>query len=155
MGMKSICFSLNSLERYMFFQKNLLDNKSASPVIRTVSDINNPAFNDWDLTHHFNSVQLQELKTLKLLHKIEKKMRRTKFEPEAAKSTLVFELAPITQCANYLFKFKSKDLELISKVLEKQLWREFFSVNSFSPRTAFMLTNVIKFFKKQLSKRFL
>ena len=89
---------------------------------------------------------VKELNTLKLFHKIEKKIRRTKF---------VFELSPITQCANYLFKFKSKDLELISKVLEKQLWRKFFSVNSFSPRTAFMLTNVIKFFKKQLSKRFL
>ena len=64
MGMKSICFSLNSPERYMFFQKNLLDNKSASPVIRTVSDINNPAFNDWDLTHHFNSVQFLFLHAL-------------------------------------------------------------------------------------------
>ena len=31
----------------------------------------------------------------------------------------------------------------------------FCSVNSFSPRTAFMLQNVIKLFKKQLSKRFL
>ena len=44
-----------------------------------------------------------------------------KFERKAAKFILVFELAPITHCANYFFKFKSKDLELISKVLEKQL----------------------------------
>ena len=71
---------------------------------------------------HNNEAEIvKELKTLQLLRKIEKKMRRTKFEPEAVKSILVFELASITQYPNYLFKLKSKDLELISKVLEKQL----------------------------------
>ena len=57
MGMKIICFTLNSPEKYMFFQKILLDNKSASPVIRTGSYNNKPVFNDWESTHHFNSVQ--------------------------------------------------------------------------------------------------
>ena len=101
----------------------------------------------------WNSKGNKDLKTLAQNRK--KKMRRTKFEAKAAKSILVFKLAHITQFANYLFKFKSKDLELNSKVLEKQLWRKFLSVNSFWPRTAFMLTNAVKCFKKQLWKRFL
>ena len=57
MGVKSICFSLNSTEKHMFFQKNLLDNKSTSPVIQTGSYNNKPDFNDRDSTHYFNSVQ--------------------------------------------------------------------------------------------------
>ena len=56
MGMKSICFSLNSPEKHKFFQKNLIDNKSASPVIGTGSYNNKHAFNDWDSTHHFDSL---------------------------------------------------------------------------------------------------
>ena len=72
--MKSICFPWIVLKS-MFFQKNLLVDKLASPVIRTWSYNNNPVFNDWDSTHHFNSVQslfvhtLDSSKTCKKAHR--------------------------------------------------------------------------------------
>ena len=74
-------------------------------------------------------------------------MGRTKFEPEAAKSILVFELAPITQSANYLFKFKSKDLELILKVLENNYEGNFFQLTQSHPKQHLrwqMLSNSLK-----------
>ena len=71
---------------------------------------------------------VKELKTLILLHKIEKKMRRTKFDPEAAKSILVFKLAPITQFANSLFKFKSEDLQLSQKSWKNNYEGNFFQL---------------------------
>ena len=55
-GYEKLCFSLNNPES-MFFQKNLLNNKSASTVIWTGSYNNKPDFNGWDSTYHFNSVQ--------------------------------------------------------------------------------------------------
>ena len=146
------------LERQMFRKTNQFT--ITTEVIGLQLGCRSPWTRNYNLSYiekqqrGWNSKGNKDLKTLAQNRK-KKKMRRTKFEPEATKSILVFKLAPKTQCANYLFKFKSKDLELISKVLEIQLWRKFFPVNSFSPRTAFMLTSVIKFFKKQLSKRFL
>ena len=54
-------------------------------------------------------------------------MRRTKFVPEAANFILVSELAPITQCVNYLFKFKSIELELTQKSWKNNYEGNFFS----------------------------
>ena len=68
-------FSLNSHEKYTFFQKNVVDNKSASPVIRSGSYNNKPAFNDWDSTNHFNNCRFY-LFTHKILSKTCKQTHR-------------------------------------------------------------------------------
>ena len=126
----SICvFCMSNI----FLKNHMFRNTNQFTITTEVIGLQLGCRSPWTRNYNLSYIEKQqrdwnnkETKTLKLFHKIEKKMRRTKFEPKAAKPILVFEFAPITQCANYLFKLKSKALELIAKVLKKQLWREFF-----------------------------
>ena len=104
-----------SIASQIFFKKNTCLERQTNSQLQLRSSVYNlvvghpePRYITYVTQENNKEAEIvKELKILKLLNKIEKQMRITKFEPEAAKSILAFQLAPSVQIASSSSKAKT------------------------------------------------